>query len=181
MLQKILELNATKVAIYLFGPVLLAGLFAIFSHPLTGFLIFQLFIEGFVVWQVAIGVTLHRLNGNTKLILIFVFNMAVGILYRLTTNVNQILIYLDRGEFSFFEIPAWAVPIHLYATFGVVYCFYLNARWIKYAEERFAISSSRSTINTFFSLLVFPIGLWDIQMRLNKIVGKMGVSAVNTF
>jgi hypothetical protein len=173
MLLKILKLSAANMAIYLFGPVLIAGIFALFDQQLTGFLIFQLFIEGFVLWQVAIGATLWRLNGNTKLFLIFIFNMSIGILYRISANVNQIFLYLDTGEFSFFKIPMWAVPIHLYATFGVVYCFYLNARWIRYAEEKFAISSQRNTVKTFLNLLVFPIGLWKIQPRLNKLGNKM--------
>jgi len=172
MLRKILKLSAYQLAVYLSAPVLLAALLVLLERPLSGFLILQLFVEGFVVWQVAIGLVLNRVNPDTKLISIFVFNMTVGVLYRLTTNVNQIFVYLDTGQFSFFHVPAWVVPVHLYATLGVVYCFYLNARWILHAEEKFAIPHPGNTANAFFCLLVFPVGLWFIQPRLNKIAER---------
>ena len=126
MLQKVLKLSAAKIAAYLFGPVLVAVMFVLLERQLTGFLIFQLFIEGFVIWQLAIGLVLYRFIPHKRQIFLFVFNMTIGILYRLTTNVQQIFVYLDTGKFSFFETPLWVIPVHLYATVGVVYCFYLT-------------------------------------------------------
>lgn len=175
MLQKVLKLSAAKIAAYLFGPVLVAVMFVLLERQLTGFLIFQLFIEGFVIWQLAIGLVLYRFIPHKRQIFLFVFNMTIGILYRLTTNVQQIFVYLDTGKFSFFETPLWVIPVHLYATVGVVYCFYLNARWIQNAEQELAISSSETTVKTFFGLLIFPVGLWSIQPRLNKIAEKMAL------
>lgn len=77
LLQRLLKLSAIKLAFILFSPVLLAGALELVQKPLVGFLVLQFFIEGFVVWQVAIAVVLNRLNPNTKLFAVFAFNMAV--------------------------------------------------------------------------------------------------------
>lgn len=63
----------------------------------------------------------------------------------------------------------WVIPFHLYASLGVVYCFYQNAGWILEREKETNLSSSHNLKQTFFRILIFPWGLWSVQPRLNEL------------
>lgn len=133
MFAAILGLSAARLAACLFSPVLVAALCALSGFRLAAFLIFQIFIEGFVVWQLAIGVALH--GTERRRFFLFLGLMVFGILYRLATTIHQLFGYLASGTFGFMHAPAWVIPFHLFATFGVIYAFRLNAAWIVDAEK----------------------------------------------
>jgi hypothetical protein len=165
--QSLLTVTARGLALQLFVPVLAAGILYFAGLPLPAFIVFQFFIEGFALWQLAIGLTLFTPGAGVSKRW-FVFNMVFAMLYRLTTNGYQIYFYLQHGKFMAMEELLWLAPIHLYASVGVVYCFYINGLLIRKKEEK--IGRAVFTVKqNFFSLLLFPWGLWHVQPRLNQL------------
>lgn len=169
MFSVVLKWSSQKLAAYLFMPVAVSGILYLLNFKLTAFIIFQIFIETFALWQLSIGLNLAK---NSTLKKMFIFNMIFAILYRFLTNCYQAVYFYQMGEFVQIENLLWLIPFHLYATAGVVYCFYLNAKWIISAEEENDNHSTADIYSTFFRLLIFPWGLWKIQPRLNRIILK---------
>lgn len=169
LLRKIVRLNRYQLAAQLFTPIVVAGIFYIANMKLVGFIIFQFFIEIFVLWHFSIGLTLSVKDKSTRLRNYFIFNMLFALIYRMGSNGFQIWHRINFGDFPEIEQMLWLIPIHLYASFGSIYCFYLNSKWIVAAEGKLGAESRESIRKTFWQILIFPIGLWFIQPRLNKI------------
>jgi hypothetical protein len=167
-----LKLSAKQLFAQLFAPVVLALVVWLTGYTLAAFIIFQLFIEAFVLWHLSIGANLHI---SKRPFYFFLFNLLFGVVYRLGTNAWQIVHYLEFKEFLQLEKILWVIPFHLYATLGVVYCFSQNAGWIIQREREKGISSSHNLMQTFFRILIFPWGLWSVQPRLNQLIGKKTV------
>ncbi len=133
--QSFLTVSARGIALQLFVPVGAAAILYLVGLPLPAFIVFQFFIEGFALWQLAIGIILFTPSAGVSKDW-FVFNMIFAMLYRLTTNGYQIYFYLQHHEFMAMDELLWLIPIHLYASGGVVYCFYVNGRLIRKQEEK---------------------------------------------
>ncbi len=153
----------------MFVPVLAGGVLYIAGLKLTGFIVFQLFIEMFVLWHFAIGLNLWYTEENSMQKKLFVINMLFALVYRMSGNIYQAVYYYHHAVFPDMEKFLWIIPVHLYASIGSVYCFYQNARWITLAEKNNGINPGMSIRQTFFRLLAFPWGLWNIQPRLNRL------------
>lgn len=166
LFRSILLLSSRQLAVRLFGPVALSLLLYAIGYTLAAFIVVQLFIEGFALWQLAIGLTLFRSELGVSRGW-FIFNMVFAMLYRLTTNGYQIYHHVQYGAFFPMETVWWIVPVHLYASLGVVYCFYVNARLIRNSEEKIGMQDF-SVKQIFFRLLLFPWGMWYVQPRLNR-------------
>jgi hypothetical protein len=163
-----LSLSACGVAIQLFLPVIVSGVLYLWGRPLAAFIVFQFFIEGFALWQLSIGLGLFDSSaGFSKKW--FIFNMVFAMVYRLTTNGYQGYHFWLHGEFMQMEKLLWLTPIHLYASAGVVYCFYVNGNLIRHSE----VLKGRAVFTVwqnFLRLLIFPWGLWNLQPRLNQLI-----------
>ncbi len=66
-------------------------------------------------------------------------------------------------------LMAIIVPLHLFAMFCMFYGLYFNAKALKMVEEQRELSFSEFSIE-FFLMWFFPIGIWNIQPRINAIV-----------
>ncbi len=168
-LKRILQLNKYQLGAQFFMPVIVAGLLYLVNMKLTGFIVFQLFIEIFVLWHFSIGLTLSRDDESPRQRYIFIFNMLFALIYRMSSNGYQIWYQLHFGAFPELESMLWLIPIHLYASFGSIYCFYQNSKWIIAAEKKLELAPLTSLQKTFWLILIFPVGLWIVQPRLNKI------------
>jgi len=60
------------------------------------------------------------------------------------------------------------ILLHLFSMFCILYCIYFNAKALKTVELQQPVTFS-DYAGEFFLLLFFPIGIWIIQPRINKI------------
>ena len=60
------------------------------------------------------------------------------------------------------------IPCHLLAIFAILYSFYVLAKLLKTAEKQ-RESDFEDFIAEFFFFWIFPIGIWFIQPRINKL------------
>jgi hypothetical protein len=64
--------------------------------------------------------------------------------------------------------PTWIIPLHLVATLCMFYNLYFVAKSLRLAEVRTPISFYDYS-GPFFLLWFFPIGIWVIQPRVNRL------------
>jgi hypothetical protein len=62
------------------------------------------------------------------------------------------------------------LPIHLFSMFCIFYCLYFIAKALKTVEVQRTVSFS-DFAGEFFMIWFFPIGVWIIQPRVNKLFG----------
>lgn len=66
-------------------------------------------------------------------------------------------------------VPFLLFPLNLFCMFCTIYCIYFTARTIKTAEQKKAVRFDEF-VGEFFLIMFFPIGVWILQPRLNKLV-----------
>ncbi len=127
-----------------------------------------------------------------------------GWMYTTVTHLNHrlpdtVAMNLKRFEFFFFtpfvyvlvlsislmsmqEVPPVAflliVPAHLFCMFCMFYCLYFFAKSLKAVELQRDVTSS-DYLDIFFLIWFFPIGLWMIQPRINRIFAAENNVAIN--
>ena len=65
--------------------------------------------------------------------------------------------------------PAIIGPLHLFSTFCIFYIIYFVTKTIKTVELQRQVSFSDFS-GDFFMIWLYPIGIWTIQPRVNKII-----------
>jgi|SRR5215467_8723526 len=84
------------------------------------------------------------------------------------------LLYPPVYGIAFFlaDLPSKAVlPLHLFAIFCLLYCFYFVAKSLATVNKGRQVSFSDYR-KYLFLLYFFPIGVWSIQPRINQISGQ---------
>nr|WP_319399223.1 hypothetical protein [uncultured Carboxylicivirga sp.] len=127
-------------------------------------------------WFWAIGTKLHeRLPENTKVNLkLFKLFWAVPIVYFLVISFYMLtvasgLIESNRPPaFAMFDIIDKVFPLHILSMFCILYVMWINAKTIKSVEIQRPIKFV-DYVGDFFLLWFFPIGIWIIQPRINKL------------
>lgn len=66
---------------------------------------------------------------------------------------------------------AIVVPLHLFAIFCTIYCYYFVARTYKTAELKRKVTFG-DYIGEFFLIWFYPIGVWLIQPGINKMANQ---------
>lgn len=138
------------------------------------------FMTAFFVWFYTLGTRLHaRLPQGV--------NLKIN-LFRLFLLLPAIYIMvLMAGMFSFFNgiintgpsdpafnpasiagIMSIVFPLHLLCMFGMFYCLRFNAKALK-SVELGRMAKFSDYVGEFFLLWYFPVGLWILQPRINKI------------
>lgn len=64
------------------------------------------------------------------------------------------------------------IPLHLFSMFCIFYCMYFVAKTIKTAELQKEVEFG-DFIGEFFMIWFFPIGIWFLQPRINKMIRSM--------
>jgi len=124
-------------------------------------------------WFYAIGTTLHKklpetVKMNLTRFKIFFLIPALYILvicYFLYVAFG----YQTNGEPINIELAGLIVPIHLFSMFCIFYCLYFNAKSLKAVEWQKPVTFG-DFAGEFFLIWFFPIGVWIIQPRLNKLM-----------
>lgn len=134
-----------------------------------------LFMSIFFGWFWSLGVGLHkkapehlRINLNRfKLFLFIPIAYLVFIFFFLFpifsgTAVNETLSTFPR-------VILWIIPLHLFSMFCIFHSLYQVAKTIKLAELQREVSFS-DFAGEFFLIWFFPIGIWFVQPKVNKLV-----------
>jgi heme/copper-type cytochrome/quinol oxidase subunit 2 len=135
-----------------------------------------LFMAVFFGWFYALGTNLQkRLPGSVKMNLTkFKIFLAVPIIY---IAFICVFMYSMFYHFSATNKPteigllALIIPAHLFSMFCIFYCLYFNAKAFKAVELQRPVSFG-DFAGEFFLLWFYPVGVWIIQPRLNKLFEK---------
>lgn len=126
-----------------------------------------LFIIFPFLWAYAIGINLHRI--------IFPEDKIYIVLSSVSISIGIICLYISI--FFFFgsrmiNSPNEPLPLIMLVNIAFIYICISSAKRLLIAEKRKNINFN--TIgNTFLLFLFFPIGVWFIQPRVNKILNNL--------
>jgi hypothetical protein len=181
-MNRLLHLKHWQLFLLFFGiPIILQLIFMVrivTSHnPGVGFFMFPLimvvYMGLFFGWFYALGTNLHKklpptIHMNLKIFKLF---MLVPVLYIFTLAVFMFSLFSRLiAHHSSFN-PGWMgliVPIHLFSMFCIFYCLYFNAKSLKAVEWQRPVTFS-DFAGEFFLIWFFPVGIWIIQPRINKL------------
>jgi hypothetical protein len=130
-------------------------------------------------WQFSVATGLQKMvpagvNMNVKKFKIFFFIPIVYITlilifvsFILTLNFTNV----GPSNFSYrFVIPfLLIIPLHFFAMFCIFYCLYFVAKTFKTVELQRAVTFN-DFVAEFFLIWFFPIGVWIIQPKINKMI-----------
>lgn len=123
-------------------------------------------------WFYALGTNLFKRLPVTakmslirfKLFLFAAFGYIICFMVFMTTMFSNVL----SGARPGFAIFAIIFPLHFFYMFCVCYCFYFNAKALKSIELQRPVTFN-DYAGEFFLLWFFPIGVWILQPRINKL------------
>lgn len=118
-------------------------------------------------WSVAIGLQSKVPEGvkmKVKKFKIFFFTPLIYMLFFLAFFITS-----WNGDGPNPAIFAVIVPIHLFSMFCMFYSLYFVAKTLKTVELQRETSFS-DFAGEFFMIWVYPIGIWIVQPRVNKMV-----------
>jgi hypothetical protein len=119
------------------------------------------------LWSIAIGLQQvipveFKLNVNK-----FKIFFLISIVYMILILIFFMsIINLDGPNPGIFAV---IVPIHLFSMFCLIYSLYFVAKTFKSAELQRKVTFS-DFAGEFFMIWFFPIGIWIIQPKVNKLV-----------
>ena len=137
-------------------------------------IIMILMIGGLFGWIYTVGSNLYRrLPQDTDLNLKrFQYLLLVPVVYMLGIII-YILFLANNGMANTLNpfVFLIVVPLHLFSMFCIFYGIYFMAKALK-SVERNANVEVGDYIGEFFLLWFFPVGVWFIQPRINKLFGE---------
>lgn len=144
---------------------------AIYVFPLM----MILFVFFFFGWFYAVGTNLYpKLPAKAKMSLTrFKIFLFFPVFYILAISVFLVVSmpYSTSGG----PIEPWIflliLPLHLFSMFCIFYCLYFIAKALKSVETQVSATFS-DYLGDFFLIWFFPIGIWFIQPRINKLFNE---------
>jgi len=138
---------------------------AIYGDPdmsLRALLLFQTICLVFAnFWRYAIGTRLHKKHYyNSFMLLIFRWCLYFSTLFNTARFVVFPAIDYFDGSFNMLASVIWLT--------GGIYCDYFAARLLNSVEQQRDVSF-KEFAGDFFAFILFPIGVWWLQPRINKI------------
>lgn len=126
----------------------------------------------FFIWFYALGTNLHKklpvtATMNLTKFKIFLF-VPVAYMFFLSVFMFGVPSDISIGLQPDPAIFAIIVPLHLFSMFCIFYCLYFNAKALKTVEWQKPVTFSDCS-GEFFLMWFFPIGIWMIQPRINKL------------
>jgi hypothetical protein len=134
--------------------------------------IFMFFIIGFMGWMWSAGTNLYeKLPGAVKMnIRLFKTFVIIPSVYMLIVALYILggVLKLNVGEMSPLIVLALILPLHLFSMFCMFYNLYFVAKTLKAVQLQRPVKFE-DYAGEFFMIWFFPIGVWIIQPRINKI------------
>jgi uncharacterized membrane protein len=149
-------------------------------------IIMLLYVGLFFCWFWSIGIGLQKylptdINMKTKKFKIFFFIPLIYILFFLSI-IGTTFYGISSGNNAVGGIVGKmlfiVIPMHLFSMFCMFYLLYFVSKTIKTTELERNVTFS-DFIGEFFMIWFFPIGIWFIQPRLNKIVNEKSTNGNN--
>ncbi|MCG8385551.1 MAG: hypothetical protein MJA30_08430 [Cytophagales bacterium] len=150
------------------NPTFMISYFAVF--PIVMLIFIAAFFGWF--WVVAIGLQTKVPDGITMKVgrfKIFLFIPLIYILFVLGFMLIAMNYVFQDGTPPNPGIFALIVPLHLFSMFCIFYCLYFVAKTFKTVELQRKVTFS-DFAGEFFMIWFYPIGIWVIQPRINKMV-----------
>ena len=149
-------------------------LMPVFSNPVIGILIGTLILMAiYMGWLISIAVMANRKLGESlKKPMKWVF---LGLAYATAYLIGSLLVLpgsMDPGR----GVPGFILPLHLLAMAAIFYALLFTAKSLVMVERNEATKFFEYS-GPFFLLWFFPIGVWFIQPRVNKLLGGTVTSA----
>lgn len=154
------------------APTIMFGYMKYF--PLIMLIFMGIFFAWF--WSIAIGLQ-KKVPENVKMKVkkfkIFFIIPMVYILFFIVFIVSSISGFMENGSEPNTEFIAsmvgFIIPLHLFAMFCIFYTLYFVAKTFKTVELQRAVSFS-DFAGEFFLIWFYPIGIWIIQPKINKMI-----------
>ena len=146
------------------------------NDPTTFFYFFPimmiLVVGLFFGWFYALGTNLHKKLPPTVTMNLTRFKifLLIPLVYIVFISISMAGLFSDisNGGQPNPAIFALIVPLHLFSMFCIFYCLYFNAKALKTVESRKSVTFSDFS-GEFFLIWFYPIGIWIIQPRINKL------------
>ena len=134
------------------------------------------------IWSVTIGLQ-NKVPENvtiktTKFKIFFFISLAYTLLFLIFFNItiNELIALDFESDFEpdFGFIPGLFLlmfPLHLFAIFCIFYTYYLMAKTYKTVELQRNVTFD-DFVGEFFLIMFYPIGVWFIQPKINKMIDK---------
>lgn len=181
-MYKLLQLKHWQLFLLLFGiPMILQFVFIVSmfvaQNPTTIILMFPiimiLFMGVYFSWFYALDSNLHKklpatMNMNLTTFKIFLFIPVLYILFLCIFLFGIFSRTATSGQLPNIGLFALIIPVHLFSMFCIFYCLYFVAKTLKAVEMQRPVTFS-DFAGEFFLIWFFPIGVWIIQPRINKL------------
>ena len=170
------QLFLLLIGIPLILQILLMTAFITNSNPNLILHVFQTMMFLMVVvyfgWYYALGTNLYeKLPAGTPMSLIrFKIFLFIPAVYIVLVSLLMLLVLPDfvSSESGSFAPFALIFPIHIFSMYCIFYCLYFISKAMKTAEWQRQVTFS-DYAGEFFLFWFFPIGIWIIQPRINKL------------
>lgn len=142
---------------------------------LAPLLLMMLVIAVFFAWFYALGTNLYKklpptVNMSLVRFKIFLFIPVAYILF-ICVFLAFIFSNVTAGNPLNPLVFLFIVPLHLFSIFCIFYSLYFIAKTLKAVEWQKPVTFNEFA-GEFFLIWFFPIGIWFIQPRINKLFGS---------
>ena len=136
--------------------------------------IFQLVWFGiFALWIYTIGTTAYQKlpAGHKVQIKYFRFSFLFVILWVAVVSLFFDGAYnINQGNYQEFGNALWLIlPLHFYTMWSIFYIFYFAAKMLVSSIEGKVVGFSKA-FGYFFAFWFFPIGIWFIQPKAQRLI-----------
>jgi hypothetical protein len=126
----------------------------------------------YFAWFYVLGVNLHKKLPQTVNLSLgrFKFFLFAPVVYAVFLFVFMFVTFSDMSVDSQIDplIFLWILPFHFFAVYCIFYCLYFVAKSLKSVELQRPVDFN-DYAGEFFLIWFYPIGLWFIQPRINKL------------
>jgi hypothetical protein len=173
------QLFILLVGVPFIAEILLMGVVIASSDPRIAFYFFPLImilsVGPFTAWFYSLGTNLFkRVPLTVKMSLtrfkVFLFFQVAYILFLTVFMAGLFSNLSPEGKINP-AIFSFIFPLHIFAMFCIFYCLYFNAKALKAIELKRPVTFG-DYAGEFFLLWFFPIGIWILQPRINRLINS---------
>ncbi|OAV75819.1 hypothetical protein Barb7_00529 [Bacteroidales bacterium Barb7] len=140
----------------------------------TSPVIMVLFTGLLLCWFYSMGTNLHKklpqtVKMNLTQFKLFLFFPAICKVITSIFLPDLFSEIMSGGQLNS-TLLAFAIPLYLFSTFCIFYCFYFIAKALKSVERQEPVTFDDFS-EEFVLIWLFPIGVWLIQPKMNKLFG----------
>lgn len=134
-------------------------------------ILFNMFILFGWQWSITIGLLDKLPDGVTIPVKRYKIFFFIPVIYIGIISIFILFMFNGfRSPQSFIPFVALLVPAHLFSMFAIFHNMYFAAKVMKSVEMKKEADFS-ACAGEFFLIWFFPIGIWILQPRLNKLTG----------